>query len=344
MTATLPEGLLAWALEHMGRMGEAPAAAEAVAGDASTRHYFRLRLPDRTVVLVHAPPATEKSHAFVQIAGLLAGAEIRVPEVLAADFERGFLLLEDLGDDLLLPALTQQSADRYYRRASDILVQLAAARPGSARLPAYDAGVLVEELHRFGEWFVSALMQHRMSDADAALWEQLSALLVKSALEQPQVLVHRDFHSRNLMLLRDGALAVIDFQDALLGPVTYDPVSLFRDCYIRWPAERVRDWALAHRDALVERELLAPTPDEVFMRWFDLMGLQRHIKVLGNFARLSVRDGRDSYLDDLPMVITYILEVLDANAGAEPAFAEFARWFRHTLLPLAREQDWGAAL
>ncbi|NND67009.1 MAG: phosphotransferase [Halioglobus sp.] len=343
MTATLPEGLLAWALEQLGE-AEVPAAAAAVAGDASNRRYFRLRLAERSVVLVHAPPATEKNHAFVEMADLLASAGVHVPEVLAADFGRGFLLLEDLGDDLLLPLLTSQTANGYYHQAAEILLQLAAVRPGDAVLPVYDAAVLGEELGRFPEWFVAALLRYRMGAADLALWESFAARLVQNALEQPQVLVHRDFHSRNLMLQPDGGLAVIDFQDALLGPVTYDPVSLLRDCYIRWPAAQVRGWALAHRDALVGRELLAPTPDEVFLRWFDLTGLQRHIKVLGNFARLSVRDGRHGYLGDLPMVITYVLEVLDANAAAEPLCRDFAHWLRDALLPAARERDWGAAL
>jgi len=176
------------------------------------------------------------------------------------------------------------------------------------------------------------------------LWDAVSTRLTESALEQPLALVHRDYHSRNLMLLPRDEMAVIDFQDAVIGPVTYDLVSLLRDCYIRWPSRQVRAWALMHRDALVAAKLLAPVDDARFLRWFDLMGLQRHIKVLGNFARLSVRDARHDYLADLPMVIGYILEVLDHNAAEEPILGEFAAWFRETLLPKAREQEWGAAL
>ncbi len=347
MTATPPDGLLAWALDSMSDSGGATPAVrdiESVAGDASNRRYFRLRLADRTAIVVYAPPATEKNHEFVRVAGLFAAADVRVPEVLAADFGRGFLLLEDLGDELLLPGLTPDTADRDYARAGNILLQLAALQVDDAALPVYDERLLTEEVGRFEQWFVKGLLQYDLPGEELALWQAVATRLVASALEQPRVLVHRDFHSRNLMRLRDGALAVIDFQDAVSGPVTYDPVSLLRDCYIRWPAQQVRGWALAHRDALVAREILPPTTDATYLRWFDLMGLQRHLKVLGNFARLAVRDGRDAYLKDLPMVIAYILDVLDANADAEPGFADFAQWLRAALLPRAREQQWGSSL
>ncbi len=344
MTATLPEGLLAWALDHLPGAPEAATAPETVAGDASNRRYFRLRLGERSVVLAYAPPATEKNHAFVEVAGLLAGAGVRVPDVIAVDYERGFLLLEDLGDDLLLPVLEPANVDRYYAQACALLARLAALPVDALSMPVYDAALVREELSRFPEWFVAGLLQHTPNPAELKLWDAVSTRLTESALEQPRVLVHRDYHSRNLMLLPGDEMALIDFQDAVIGPVTYDLVSLLRDCYIRWPSSQVRAWALTQRDALVLAQQLAPVDDARFLRWFDLMGLQRHIKVLGNFARLSVRDARHGYLADLPMVIRYILEVLDDNAAAEPVLGDFAAWFRDALLPRAREHDWGAAL
>ena len=158
------------------------------------------------------------------------------------------------------------------------------------------------------------------------------------------MLVHRDFHSRNLMPQPDGQLAVIDFQDAVAGPVTYDLASLLRDCYIQWPAQRVNAWALAHRDELHREGLLQQVGDEQFLTWFDWMGLQRHIKVLGTFARLYLRDGKSAYLADLPLVITYVREILHKYADREAEFAAFSEWFDGSLLPLIKQQSWGAVL
>jgi len=298
----------------------------------------------RNYVLAEAPPATEKNEAFLAVRDMLAGAGVKVPALYAADIERGYLLLEDLGDRVLLPELNADSVDGHYHGACAVLRQMAALDTGRLALSPYDAELLGEELGRFPHWFVENLLGCSLDTSEHALLDRLFSLLVHTALEQPRVLVHRDFHSRNLMLQGDGQLAVIDFQDAVVGPVTYDLVSLLRDCYIQWPAGQVCDWALRQRDALHAEGLLAEVADAQFLRWFDWMGLQRHLKVLGTFARLYLRDAKPGYLEDLPLVITYVLEILGKYRSDEPALAEFLHWFERRLAPLIARQGWGDKL
>jgi aminoglycoside/choline kinase family phosphotransferase len=257
MASPPSEALLPWAL---AKLGAGPAAApelRPVAGDASHRRYFRFHSGGRNYVLAEAPPALEKNPEFVTVQGLLDSAGVRVPALFAVDLERGFLLQEDLGDQMLLPLLEADSVDEYYARAFDLLRRMAVLDTASCPLPAYDATLLGEELDRFEAWFLRELLGRSVKAAEREMLRAVSGLLIASALEQPRVLVHRDFHSRNLMLDPGGELAVIDFQDAVVGPVTYDLVSLLRDCYIRWPREQVRDWALAYRQQLVSAGLPA---------------------------------------------------------------------------------------
>lgn len=336
-----PNELLPWALSSLGESGSGSVPVlTVVAGDASHRRYFRLALDGRSYVLAHAPPATEKNEAFLRVAKLLAAAGIPVPTVLDADLDRGFLLLEDLGDELLLPALDSLSAYAHYRRAFAVLALMAAINTRDASLGDYNAALLGEELGSFSEWFVAQLLGYELHNGERRVLDALFALLIDSALQQPRVLVHRDFHSRNLMLVRDGQLAVIDFQDAVVGPITYDLVSLLRDCYIRWPAATVDAWALAYIGQLRAQGLLQGVDDAQVLRWFDWMGLQRHLKVLGTFARLNLRDGKAGYLDDLPRVLQYVREILAKYAPCEPAFADFEEWFEQKLSPLIARQDW----
>ena len=338
-----PTELLPWAQGVLAPR-DLPLAATltAVAGDASPRRYFRAELAGLSRILVEAPPGTEKNAELLAVRALLERARVRVPRLYAADLQRGYLLLEDLGDRLLLAELSAATAAAEYARAMEVLARIAAIDVGAAQLPAYDRALLEEELGRFPAWFVEELLGHALDDAERALLRAVDALLVNSALEQPRVLVHRDFHSRNLMPQGDGALGVIDFQDAVCGPITYDLVSLLRDCYIRWPADRVRDWALAHHRHLQEAGHLGSEVDAGrFLRWFDLMGLQRHIKVLGTFARLYLRDGKPGYLADMPRVIDYVLEVATQYEAQETALAAFVVWFRERLTPLVARQDWG---
>lgn len=344
MTARPPPGeLMSWALTVLAPADTAPAPVlELVAGDASPRRYFRLTLGNATYIAVEAPPATEKNREFLELRALLAEAGVRVPGLYGSDLERGYLLLEDLGDRQLLAELTAAMVDRQYGSAMAVLEQLARIDAQQlAGLPVYDAALLGEELSRFAQWFVQALLGYAPSGADSAIVDGLAARLVSSALEQPRVLVHRDFHSRNLMPQADGGLAVIDFQDAVLGPVTYDLVSLLRDCYISWPEEQVQCWALDHLARLQAAGLLRGVEAGQFLRWFDLMGLQRHIKVLGTFARLYLRDGKPGYLADLPLVIDYVLAVTARYRASEPALGAFHQWFEAALSPLVARQEWG---
>ncbi len=343
--STVSPHLLPWALAVLELPGTTAATLLPVAGDASNRRYFRLHWSERTAIAVDAPPATEKNREFLALRQLLQRAGVRVPALLGADLEQGFMLLEDLGDQLLLAQLEQSTADDCYGRALAVVRQLAAIEPGAlANLPVYDRALLAEEFSRFPAWFLQQLLGLELADAERHLLAELDGLLIGSALAQPQVLVHRDFHSRNLMCLADGELAVIDFQDAVVGPVTYDPVSLLKDCYIRWPRQRVEAWALGHRDALVAQGLLPAVDDATFLRWLDWMGLQRHLKVLGTFARLYLRDGKSAYLRDLPLVISYIREVLAAHAGETGVLDEFRDWFEQKVLTAVARQPWSEPL
>lgn len=321
------------------RRGGDASALQPVSGDASFRRYFRARTAaGGSVVLCDSPPASEKNAEFVAIARALAAAGVRVPAVLDVDLEHGFLALEDLGDRTLLPLLDATTVDGCYARALAMLERLAVMEPASLGLPLYDRARLADEMDLFPRWFCDGLLGQPLSVAEHDCFIRLRDLLCDRALAQTTVVVHRDFHARNLMCLAGGELATIDFQDAVIGPVTYDPVSLLRDCYLRWPPDRVRAWALGHRERLVARGLPVPSP-EAFLVDFDWMGLQRHIKVLGIFARLFRRDGKAGYLPDLPRVIAYVREVLAAYP-AQPLFAEFLQWFDERVMPVARRQAW----
>jgi len=339
----VPEALMPWISEAL-----APetvlSGLQPVAGDASFRRYFRLHTDTRSVIVCESPPEKEKNTEFLGVRHLLEGAGVRVPALIAADNRRGYFLLEDLGDGQLLPALTASSADALYQKAIGMLVGLATARVprvGPGALPAYSAELLRREMDLFPVWFVRRLLGAPAEAPPPPMFEALCARLLESAAAQPRVPVHRDFHSRNLMLLPGGELATIDFQDAVMGPLTYDAASLFKDCYRRWPRARVEGWALALRDAFLAAGVLSSelASDTAFLRAFDLIGLQRHIKVLGIFARLHLRDGKDGYLADLPRVVAYVEEVFDRYPD-EQAVQDFARWFRGSLRPLIEQQPW----
>ncbi|MFV0476831.1 MAG: aminoglycoside phosphotransferase family protein [Parahaliea sp.] len=342
--------LLYWARER-APAAFANAILEPVAGDASNRRYFRLSQRDgvadegsaNSLIVVEAPPQTEKNEAFLAIQEILVAAGIRVPAVLAVDLCRGYLLLEDLGDNLLLSQLNESSVDTWYERGLTLCQHLGRVVVSDAdnyALANYDQALLSEELSRFPRWFCEALLNYFFTPDESEIAAKLFGLLIDSALEQPQVLVHRDFHSRNLMIDKDDELAVIDFQDAVRGPLTYDVVSLLRDCYIRWPRPQVEAWALAYRNRLRAANLIEAVDELQFLRWFDLMGLQRHLKVLGTFARLYLRDGKHGYLADLPRVCAYVEEVLALYAPQLPAVAAFQHWWREHLLPLMADQPW----
>lgn len=307
-----------------------------LSGDASFRRYFRVRRDAASWIAVDAPPATEKNAEFVAIASALAGGGVAAPKIVAADIKRGFLLLSDLGDTLLLDVLTADNVDDHYRHATDLLITLQQVPTQGARLGSYSRQLLWQEMELFPQWFVQGLLQRPVETEERRLLDRIFGLLVSSALEQPQVFVHRDFHSRNLMLVGDEQLATIDFQDAVAGPVTYDLVSLLRDCYVVWPQHRVQAWMNLYCAKAQAAGVLRSVDIRQFQRWFDWMGLQRHIKVLGIFARLYLRDGKNRYLGDLPTVIDYTLDI----ARRYPQLAGFVEWFEVALIPAINDQPW----
>lgn len=327
-------GLLdVWVAEQgygTGRSGLQP-----LSGDAGFRRYYRVAGSQPPLMAVYAPPATENTPLYLQVSQMLGEGGVRVPGILVADPGQGFLLVEDCGDQLMLGALDGATVDALYAKAMTLLLTLQQVAVPTGALPAYDGQRLWDEMALFPRWCVQDLLELPFGRNEQVLLEHLFERLVDNALEQPQVLVHRDFHCRNLML-KDGELVTIDFQDAVVGPVTYDLVSLLRDCYVRWPPTRVRQWALQYRQMRLGQGLPAGSSDHEFLRWFDLMGLQRHIKVLGIFARLWLRDGKAGYLNDLPLVLRYTLEV----AAAYPESAEFAEWLRVRILPACKRQPW----
>lgn len=344
--------LAAWARERLAELrrndmaavispaGLAEAEIETVSGDASFRRYFRIRVTSSSWILVDAPPTHEDCRRFVRIARLFREAGLLTPRVLAVDYGLGFMLLEDFGDTLYLPTLLQSratnaaAADELYTAAMSSLIALQ-ANGKSSELAPYDRNLLRTELSLFDTWFCERFLELELSDEEKALLERTWTFLEDAALAQPQVCVHRDYHSRNLMILENDlghAPGVIDFQDAVVGACTYDLVSLLRDCYIVWPPERVREWALRFRDAAVQRGILAEETTPVhFLRDFDLMGLQRHIKVIGIFCRLNLRDGKTRYMADVPLVIDYVVSV----AAQHPEMTDFMQWLQNRILPLA---------
>jgi len=318
--------LTRWLDEDLGFAGSR---IEPASADASFRRYFRVTRAADTYIVMDAPPDKESVGPFVSIARLLAGLGLHVPIVLARDETQGFLLLSDLGSRQYLDALADGGArrvDALYDDALAALVTMQTARgPAAAamsELPRYDHPLLLREMELMPEWFLGRHLGLVVDDRERSMLDRLFDALVGSACSQPFAFVHRDYHSRNLLITDLNNPAILDFQDAVMGPVTYDAVSLLKDCYIAWPTPRVHDWLEGYRERLLSAGLAAGRDFAEFRRWFDLMGLQRHIKVLGIFARLYYRDGKAGYLKDLPRVFDYTKEA--ANAYAETAqFAEF---------------------
>jgi N-acetylmuramate 1-kinase len=275
--------------------------------DASFRRYFRVRLADgRTYVVMDAPPDKEDCRPFLHVCGLFAAAGAHVPAVHAHDLEAGFLLLEDLGDTTYLDAFARQAdPGPLYAAATDALVRIQqASRPGA--LPDYDRALLERELDLFPDWYVARELRRELAPAEREVLRAAFEAVLANNLAQPRVFVHRDYHSRNLML-SDSPPGVLDFQDAVYGPVTYDLVSLLRDAYVRWEEERVLDWAVRYWEKARKARLPVHADFGEFYRDFEWMGVQRQLKVVGIFARLAHRDGKTRYLDDIPLVRGYLL-------------------------------------
>lgn len=278
--------------------------------DASFRCYFRIRYDGQTLIIMDAPPGQEDCRPFITIARAFFAIGLNVPEVLEADLGRGLLLLSDLGTRQYLDALDASTADRLYGDALQAIVTLQArCLTSELSLPLYDHALLMREMALFREWLVEKHLALALDAGQSAMLDQSFEQLAQSALEQPRVCVHRDFHSRNLIVTGSNNPGIVDFQDAVIGPVTYDLVSLLRDCYIVWPGQRIEVWVEHYRSLAQGAGVSIGDSSKQFLRWFDLMGIQRHLKAAGIFARLNARDGKPGYLKDIPRTLNYVVEV-----------------------------------
>jgi len=291
--------------------------------DASFRRYFRVTAKGRDYIVMDAPPAHEDCRPFIAVARLLGDAGVHVPQVLAQDLDRGFLLLTDLGNTTYLTALNDAALDagvarELYLASNDALIRIQqASRPGV--LPEYDRALLTRELMLFPEWYVAKHLGVTMSDDQRTILETVFERLLANNLAQPQVYVHRDWHSRNLMV-SDPNPGILDFQDAVYGPITYDLASIYRDAYIQWDEEMQLDWVIRYWEKARAAGLPVRADFGDFWRDFEWMGAQRHIKVLGIFARLYHRDGKDGYLKDMPLVMHYLRRVCERYIELKPLF------------------------
>lgn len=299
---------LEWAARHLDWPGPGFAPASS---DASFRRYFRITHGAESRIVMDAPPDAEALGPFVDVARRLAAAGLNVPEVLAEDRTRGFLLLTDLGERPWHRVLDEDNAAEMFADALGALTTMQ-ARADASGLPEYDAALLLRELALFPDWFLARHWQVEPTDSELDDWEMICMTLIRWALDQPRVFVHRDFMPRNLMV-SDPNPGILDFQDAVLGPISYDPVCLFRDAFVSWPPERVDGWLEDYRRRALEAGLPVPEDPQLWRRTCDLMGAQRHLKVLGIFARIRYRDGKPHYLRDAPRFFAYLEAAIERN-------------------------------
>lgn len=304
---------------------ESPSASiEVASADASFRRYFRVIHNGKTTIAMDAPPEQEDCAPFIDVTQRLRNANVHAPEIIRQDLEQGFLLLEDFGNTPYLDELNEQTADKLYGDAIQSLIKIQSA--DTAGLPEYDEDLLQTEMQLMPDWFLNKHLNIHPDKEQQEIIDRMMKVIIATVLQQPQVFVHRDFHSRNLMITPNNNPGVIDYQDAVLGPITYDLASLLRDCYIRWPHERIAKLALDYKRQAEEAGLLQNITEQTFFQWIDYMGLQRHIKVLGIFARLNHRDGKTNYLDDLPLTLHYVMEVGKKYPLTRPLIDLFNEW------------------
>lgn len=287
---------------------------EPASSDASFRRYFRVKASEGQFVVMDAPPEKENLEPYIRIAGLMLRSSVKVPTIFQQNLTDGFLLIEDFGSQCFLDKLNIHNATDLYRSAFETLFNLQTKTSiENCGLPGYDQALLQRELAIFEDWFLNQLLDVTIP---GPMWETVRMLLITSALEQPVSCVHRDYHSRNLMFLNIDSPGVIDFQDAVIGPITYDLVSLLRDCYIAWPSQLVEQWMTEYYDRLFRTKYIACNSLQ-FKRWFDLMGLQRHLKAIGIFSRLHLRDSKSNYLADIPRTLNYVKAISEAYPELE---------------------------
>lgn len=280
-----------------------------LAGDASFRQYFRIKTPDSSFILMDAPPDKECCQSFIEIDKLFCDNYLHAPHIFEQNLEKGWLLLEDFGDDVLLNILTPQNVDEYYHKAIDMICDIQHIDPPE-ELPTFDETLLKKELSLFQEWFIERLLRLSLNMDEQRVLDSFFDQLIAGIVIQAYRLTHRDFHSRNLICLHDGSLGVLDFQDAVIGPMGYDLISLIKDAYIAWPRAKQEAWVAYYFNQAIVYGLLRKQTFETFLRETELVGLQRHIKVVGIFSRLYQRDGKSDYLKDIPRVLSYINDTL----------------------------------
>ena len=290
-----------------------------VSGDASFRRYFRFISQELNYIAVDSPPEKENNEAFVHVTHLLGAEGLPVPHIHYSSLDFGFFLISDLGDELLLNVLNDENSNELYKKSLNALAVIQQTTASS--LPLYDEKLLLQEMELFREWFLIQHLSYDLSKQDNELFDKTFKTLMENALQQPQVFVHRDYHSRNLMNIEGKFPGIIDYQDAVQGPITYDLVSLLRDCYIAWPEEIIKNLAIDFYKNL-NNDILKNTNTEVFLKWFDLMGIQRHLKAIGIFSRLNIRDNKPNYLSDIPRTLNYI-KTIAKNYKETKQLAEF---------------------
>ena len=308
---------------------------QALAGDAGFRRYFRVNTKP-SFIAVNSPPAKEKNPEYVSLSLFLQDQGLITPKIHAVNYQHGYMLLEDFGATLFHQQLDLDGREELYDLAQSELLKIQQATSQVPAIPAHNRAKISQELALFEQWFLNKMLNYELDADEKNLLEDFFQCLISSAEDQPQVLIHADYHSRNLMLLEQGKLGVIDFQDAMLGAITYDLVSLLKDCYVYWPERWVEQSALAYKQRLESANLISEVEDSQFIQWFDYMGLQRHIKVLGIFSRLALRDSKSGYLKDIPLVVHYCLQA----SNKYPQAVQFNRWFQEKILPLLEQQSW----
>ncbi|HDZ8895075.1 TPA: phosphotransferase [Aeromonas dhakensis] len=320
--------LLHWARRISG---DASLQLTLISGDASFRRYHR----GGGLIWVDANPKTEKNHEFVRNASALHAGGLLAPEVRAVDYEQGLLAVTDLGDTQLISCLNADNVQAWYGKAIALLPRLGAVE---LDLEPFDAAFMARENSIFPEWLLGHHLQLTLSDEEQQLLDETFACLTENNLAQPQGVMHRDFHSRNLMVCGgetpdESELAVIDFQDMVIGPLSYDLVSLLKDCYVRWPDAEIEQGMRLGFDTLQQANLLGGLDYAAFRRAADLTGMQRHLKAAGIFTRLYHRDGKSGYLKDIPRTLGYVVDVCRSHGAAYPVLARFGQWLAQVVLP-----------
>jgi aminoglycoside/choline kinase family phosphotransferase len=325
------EQLLEWVNSSPALKGEIVSALEIVSGDASFRRYYRVVLSNQNLIAVDAPPERENNRQFVQIRNMLHQNGLRVPHIYAVDYEEGFMIVSDLGDLSYYRQIGDpRLVEPLYRGAVESLIELQKIDAAQWDLPLYDEAFIARELAIFTDWFIGSLLgKSLLGENNYGDFGSIVESLISSAIEQPSAVMHRDYHSRNLMDIGQENPGILDFQDAVLGPISYDLVSLLKDCYVQWPDEFVEHWISRYLETANSEVLMNQVNRQQFTRWFDLMGLQRHLKCLGIFSRLYKRDNKSGYLIDIPRVLDYVLVVTNKY----PEFTRFHDWLAEDVRP-----------